>query len=133
MKSIFTLVCLAVGMAGALAQAPDLTSPDLWKPDQAPFYFKYNGKDSNTILPNWQASDENATVNGAAVHRYIYTDPDTRLTVTAEVRTFSDFPGAVDWVLYFKNDGTGDTPIIENIEVTTKVTAQFSGEEKKES
>jgi len=26
-----------------------------------------------------------------------------------------------------------DKPIIENIEVTTKVTAQFSGEEKKES
>jgi len=115
MKSIFTLVSFVFGASCAFAQTPDLTSPDLWKPDQAPFYFKYAGKDSSTILPNWQASDENTTVNGAAVHRYIYTDPDTRLTVTAEVRAFPDFPGAVDWVLYFKNNGTADTPIIENI------------------
>jgi alpha-galactosidase len=115
MKSIFAFCCLVVGAIGAFAQAPDLTSPDLWKPDQVPFYFKYNGKDSNTILPGWQTSDENATVGGNAVHRYVYTDPDTHLIVTAEVRAFPDFPGALDWVLHFKNGGTADSPIIENI------------------
>jgi alpha-galactosidase len=106
----------------AMAQMPDLTSPDLWKAANAPFSFTYAGKDSSQLLPGWQPSDENATVTGLAgnadhaVHRYIYTDPDTKLTVTAEVRTFPDFPGTVDWVLYFKNGGAVDTPIIENIQ-----------------
>jgi alpha-galactosidase len=120
MKRTFFYLFLA-SCSVAPAQTSDLTSPDLWKAANAPFSFKYAGKDSSQILPGWQASDENATVKGLAgnadhaVHRYIYTDPDTKLIVTAEVRTFPDFPGAVDWVLYFKNGGTADTPFIENI------------------
>jgi alpha-galactosidase len=115
MKSLLVSLLLLAAALPALAQAPDLTSPDLWKPGQAPFSFTYNGKDSATLLPGWQTSEEAATVAGHAVHRYLYTDPGTRLVVTAEVRTFPDFPGAAEWVLYFKNSGTADTPIIENI------------------
>ncbi len=36
-------------------------------------------------------------------------------SVSPEVRIFTRFR-AVDWVLRFRNDGTADTPIIENIE-----------------
>jgi alpha-galactosidase len=120
MKHLF--LCLFAGSAIAtFAQTPDLTSTDLWKAENAPFSFRYAGKESSQFLASWQASDENGTIPGLAgspdhpVHRYIHTDPDTKLTVTAEVRTFPDFPGAAEWVLYFKNGGSVDTPIIENI------------------
>ena len=35
--------------------------------------------------------------------------------MTAEVRQFAEFPGVVDWVLRFRNNGTSDTPIVEDI------------------
>ena len=114
MKHLIAILLSGAALAGR-AQVTDLTSADLWKPANPPFAFKYDGKDSSAVLPNWQASDENATAGGQAIHHYIYVDPDTRLTVTAEVQTYPDFPGAVNWVLHFKNDGTKDTPIIENI------------------
>jgi alpha-galactosidase len=109
------LLCLARSAVAALGQAPDLTSPDLWKPENVLFSFQYDGKPSSKILASWQASDENVAAGGGQVHRYYYTDPATHLKVTAEVRLFPDFPGTVDWVLRFRNDGTTDTPIIENI------------------
>jgi alpha-galactosidase len=119
MRSIFPLLGLTA--ATALAQTPGLTSPDVWKPANVPFSFTYDGKDSRAILPGWTTSAASGTVAGVArmpghaVRRYIYTDPATHLQVTAEVRAFHDFPGAADWVLRFKNTGTADTPIIENI------------------
>ena len=45
----------------------------------------------------------------------MYTDPATHLTVMADVRLYPDFPDAVDWVIRFRNDGSTDTPILENI------------------
>ena len=49
------------------------------------------------------------------IHRTTYTDPATHLTVMADVRLYPDFPDAVDWVIRFRNDGSTDTPILENI------------------
>jgi alpha-galactosidase len=116
-KSLLIFLFLGGTVVGALSQglAADLTSSDLWKPDHVPFSFKYGGKESAQLLSAWQTSDENATVADAEIHRYLYTDQATKLTVVAEVRLYPDFPGAIDWVLKFRNDGTSDTPIIENI------------------
>jgi alpha-galactosidase len=114
MKYLSTLLFFACS-AASWAQAPDLTSPDLWKPANVPFSFVYGGKPSSQLLATWQASDETVTAGDAQIHRYDYIDPATHLKVTAEVRLFPDFPGTVDWVLKFTNEGTADTPIIENI------------------
>ena len=117
LKSLFTLLFLTGSAAITWAQTtgPDLISPDLWKAANVPFYFKYDGKDSTQFLSTWQSSDENVPATGAHVHDYIYIDPASHLKVTAEVKTYDEFPTVIDWVLKFKNDGTGDTPIIENI------------------
>lgn len=115
--SIVTLVffVLAGGAVTAIAQSLDLTSPDLWKPEKPPFSFNYDGKASSTFLNKWQVSQETpATANGE-IYRYIYRDPVTHLEVIAEIRLYPDFPGAIDWVLRFRNEGSSDTPIIENI------------------
>lgn len=117
MKFLLAIFMLAAGVLNALGQslARDLTSPGLWKPERVPFSFKYDGKDSAQLLSSWQISQEAVTENGNQIERYAYTDPITHLKIIAEVRLFPDFPGTVDWVLKFRNDGTSDTPIIEDI------------------
>ncbi len=95
--------------------AGDLTSPDLWKPERAPFSFKYGGKDSAQLLTTWQLAHKAGGGNDGQVQLYSYTDPDTHLKITAEVRLYPEFPGVADWVLKLRNDGDFDTPIIEDI------------------
>jgi len=97
------------------AQQPDALSLSAWKSGPLPFSFKYDGKDSDQILPTWQRSEETAPSEGGETHRYIFSDPVTKLKVTAEVRTFHDYP-AIDWVLHFTNESTVDTPIIEDVQ-----------------
>jgi len=110
------LTASSISYGQASASFPDLTPPAHWVANQVPFSFKYDGKDSAQFLGSWQCSNENVPeCGGARLHRYIYTDPATRLKVTAEVRTFPDNPAAIDWVLRFRNDGPKDTPILENI------------------
>ena len=116
MRYYLTLLLLAGTAVTALGQtpAPAFGSADLWNPEHVPFSFKYGGKDSAQFLPTWQTSPE--PVEGdSGIRRYSYTDPTTRLKVTAEVRLYPDYPGAIDWVLKFRNEGSSDTPIIENI------------------
>ena len=109
------LVCLSLVAAGTtVAQSivGNLASLEFWNAAQVPFSFRYDGAESARILPSWRRSQESPS---ADVHRYIYVDPKTRLRITADVRQYSDFPGTVDWVLRFRNDGEADTPIVEDI------------------
>jgi alpha-galactosidase len=115
LRSLFTksvLAFLFFCAVGALSQTPSLTSSDRWKADQVPFSFQYDGRESAQLLPTWQTSHLDAA-NGTV--RYSYVDPKTRLRVTAEVRHYPDYPGMVDWVIWFRNDGPSDTLILENI------------------
>src|ERR1035441_10697815 len=111
------LFILAGSYTCALSQTltDDLSSPELWKPDRVPFSFKYAGKDSAELLKTWQTVTEDAAETKAQVQLYSYIDPVTHLKVTAEVRHYAEFPGVVDWVLRFRNDGNSDTPALENI------------------
>jgi alpha-galactosidase len=87
-----------------------------WKTNQPPFYFKYDGKESPDFISSWTKTEDAPTPSeGGATHHYIYTDPATNLKITADVRTYTDFDG-IDWVLHITNEGTVDTPILEDIE-----------------
>jgi len=111
-------VMLVSGSAlGVLCQtrAAGLTSPRLWDPNHPPFSFRYNGEESAQFLPAWEGSGVNVAGGSAQLRLYSYLDPATGLAVAAEVRIYPEFPGVVDWVLRFRNDGAKDTPIIENI------------------
>jgi alpha-galactosidase len=118
--SIFVL-----GDALSIAQSPAATtrlpdyasavSLDMWKPQDLPFSFKCGGKDSSQFLSTWQQKVETAPSAGGAIHRFIFTDPNTGLTVTAEVRTFNPLYPAIDWVLNFTNNGVIDTPMIDDV------------------
>ena len=128
LRSLFTKSVpsfLVIGTVAVWAQSPGLTSRDLWKTDHVPFSFQYDGKESAQVLRTWQISHQEM---GDGTTRYFYADPKTRLKVTAEVRYYRDYPGAVDWVIRFRNDGTSDTPIIENILPLLWAIAPSSGE-----
>ena len=80
-----------------------------------PFSFVYDGKESSKLLEQWKyeeiveklGMDRSKSIN-------IWTDSSTGLRVTYEVLRYNDFP-AVDWVLYFENIGTHDTPVIQDV------------------
>jgi alpha-galactosidase len=114
------LACIAL-CAHVMAQAPSIPQPlpnlglaSQWTADRVPFSFNYGGTPSARLLSGWRFTRETAAAT-AGQTRYSYTDPSTHLKVTAEVRTYADFPGVTDWVVSFKNEGTTDTPILDNI------------------
>ena len=89
------------------------TPPDVWQKG-VPFSFKYAGRESAQFLSSWSHADETVTADGGKILRRTYSDPVTKLRVIAEIRTFNDF-AAVEWLLKFRNEGTSDSPIIEDI------------------
>lgn len=94
-----------------------------------PFSFVYDGKHSSEFLKNWKYSHESRKLDDSKTeYIYTYKDPKTGLQVQCKCLVFSDFPVA-EWVLTFKNCGSGDTPIIENIQaIDTKWTYSNRGE-----
>ncbi|MFI5381144.1 MAG: alpha-galactosidase [Tepidisphaerales bacterium] len=91
--------------------------------DQNPYglSFVYNGAASATLLPKWPRQAKEEAIDARRQRREItWTDPATGLEVRAEAVSFRDFP-AVEWVVYLKNTGKTDTPIIENIQAMDAV------------
>jgi len=84
-----------------------------WK-SAPPFSFNYGGKPSTEFLSSWTRTGDAVSGEGDSVSRCSYIDPVTRLRVTAEIQTYAGYD-AVEWVLRFRNEGTTDTPIIDNI------------------
>lgn len=79
------------------------------------FSFIYGGQSSVDFLKNWKFEQTYRPLDDKRTeHVVIYTDPDTGLIVRSIVIEYHDFP-TVEWTLYFKNTGTSDTPIVENI------------------
>ncbi|MCL5102725.1 MAG: carboxypeptidase regulatory-like domain-containing protein, partial [Armatimonadetes bacterium] len=81
-----------------------------------PFSFTYGGASSSDLLPTWQQDYATEALDGQRTQFTItYTDPATGLRVKCVGIQYHDFP-TVEWTLYFKNTGSGDTPILENIQ-----------------
>jgi alpha-galactosidase len=81
----------------------------------APFSFVYGGAPSAQLLKSWRRGAETTDHAERVEHVVHWDDPHTGLRVTAVVKAFKRYP-AVDWVLYFENQGAQDTPIIEDIQ-----------------
>ncbi len=82
-----------------------------------PFSFQYDDKPSASLLPTWTVT-EDAPISiqqGRDRHRFTHADPRTQLEITADVTTFLDYP-AVEWVLGIRNGGTGDSPILSDLQ-----------------
>lgn len=91
-----------------LAEVQAVNAKSTWLDTfQHPFSFTYEGRPSGELLGGWKVEK--------LPNRTTWTDPSTGLRVTVEAVRYSDFP-AIDWVLYFENTGSRDTPIIEDIQ-----------------
>ena len=81
-----------------------------------PFSFVYDGKPSEEFLESWQRTEKTERLDDSRTRRtLVFTDPKTGLRVTCIATEFTEFP-TCEWTLLFKNTGTADTPIIENIQ-----------------
>lgn len=87
----------------------------LLQPGGPPFSFVYGGSDSKQLLKTWRRAVDTEDHSDLVERRVRWEDGKTGLALTAVVRSFKRYPAA-DWVLYFENGGTQDTPILENIQ-----------------
>ncbi|MCL5099037.1 MAG: alpha-galactosidase [Candidatus Omnitrophica bacterium] len=84
--------------------------------DQRPFSFVYNGRSSAELLPRWQPRLRLEKQTDQCFERALaFADPQTQLAVRCVVTVYRDFP-AVEWTLYFKNEGSKTTPILEQVQ-----------------
>ncbi|HEY3323663.1 MAG TPA: alpha-galactosidase [Planctomycetota bacterium] len=123
-------VTLADGKTLLLDDLPLASSENVFS-SALPFSFVYGGKSSAEFLASWkrqQAGSSSAPGGGEAGPATVrYTDPATGLEVTCELRSPAGY-AAADWVLYFKNTGMTDTPLIENIQPLDVTLTVPSGE-----
>jgi alpha-galactosidase len=81
-----------------------------------PFSFVYDGKPSSELLKGWKCQRSSQKLDENRTERtLVYSDPQTGLTVRCIGIEYGDFP-AVEWVVYFKNAGEKDTPILSDIQ-----------------
>jgi len=86
------------------------------KADRPPFSFTYHGKPSSAFLGTWKVDRKSKKLDEhRTAHTVTYSDPAGGLSVRCEAVEYDDFP-TVEWTLHFKNTGTADTPIVENIQ-----------------
>ncbi|MBU4399970.1 MAG: alpha-galactosidase, partial [Planctomycetes bacterium] len=79
-----------------------------------PMSFTYGGRSSRELLPAWKVTRNSTDESDRRLHTVKYADPASSLELVVEIREYKDFP-AVEWVQYFKNAGTVDTPIVEDV------------------
>lgn len=80
-----------------------------------PLSFLYDGQPAGKLLPTWKRTVGKATKEAGKERRSVtYSDPATGLEIRCDVTLFDAYP-AVEWIVWFKNTGKADTPILESI------------------
>jgi alpha-galactosidase len=80
------------------------------------FSFMYDGKPSAEFLKSWDVKQSSRKLDEARTeYTLTYVDPATKLTIRCIGVEYGDFP-AVEWMVYFKNAGGKDTPILSDIQ-----------------
>ncbi|MEO6434810.1 MAG: alpha-galactosidase [Tepidisphaeraceae bacterium] len=83
---------------------------------QQPFSFVYNGRHSAELLPTWNVERSNQKLDEHRAQRTLaWTDPQSGLVVRCVAVEYADFP-TVEWTLHFKNTGSKDSPVLEDIQ-----------------
>ena len=85
-----------------------------------PVSFIYGGETSEKLLPEWKCEiTENESCKPDSSQRSIcYTDPSTKLKVSCDVTSFSDFP-ALELVVRFKNEDWENTEVSKFLRISS--------------
>ena len=100
---------------GSVRYLDEVQDYSLLSDTRVPFSFKYNGVASSDLLPKWKRTAEKKDEADRVKYLTNWTDPETGLVVTADVTAFKEYP-AVEWLLHFANNGSKDTPILEDLQ-----------------
>jgi alpha-galactosidase len=101
-----------LGLVAALGIGCGAAAADAGAP---PFSFVLGGRKHTEKLEGWKRTAEELRVDGQRILRaFSFSDPASGLEVRAETVRFADFP-AVEWVLRFRNGGSSDSPVIEDV------------------
>jgi len=118
---LWSLVAAATAEAAANSAGADAWIAAHSGATGAPFSFVYGGEPSRKSIESWKcATDRQPAENGASHLTTTFSDPATGLVVRCECTQYSDFP-ALEWTVYFKNTGTADTPILEDVQALDTV------------
>lgn len=92
-----------------------------------PLTFDYGGTPSVSLFPEWDIRiDSSQNDLNAAYGTITATDPDTGLECRCEFKAYKAYP-AIEWLVYFKNNGSADTPILSNIQPLDTIFATAPG------
>jgi alpha-galactosidase len=90
-----------------------------------PFSFVYDGKSSSELLAHWEFKSGSRKLDEMRTkHILTWSDPQSRITVRCVAIEYDDSP-AVEWTLYFKNEGNERSPLLKDIQA---LDAQFERE-----
>jgi alpha-galactosidase len=82
---------------------------------QPPFSFTYDGQSSAELLNGWKFNSEHQKLDpNRTSHVLTWQDPRTGLHVRWEGLEYHDFE-SIEWTIYLTNQGSEDTPIIEDL------------------
>ncbi|MBN2474550.1 MAG: alpha-galactosidase [Pirellulales bacterium] len=107
-------------IAGMTAGGPDMADrwrEQLdWEDTPEPFSFTFGGESSARVLKRCRRTSEHQRLDAdRTAHAVLYCDPDTGLQIRWEGVEYPRFK-TVEWTLYFRNTGTSDTPLIDDIQ-----------------
>ena len=102
---------------GARLRLQDLPSADGIPSNPERISFVYGDKPGSALLGSWKRLErESRRLGGITLQEVTWRDPATGLEVRVSSKRFKDFP-ATEWVARFKNTGSKDSPVLENIQV----------------
>ncbi len=103
--------------SGAIQPLSELQIGPLPREDslQPPFSFQLDGRSSSALLPAWQVERAQRRLDSKrSEYTFRYLDPVSALSVRGVAIAYDDFP-SVEWTLYFKNNSSSPSGIIQNI------------------
>lgn len=81
-----------------------------------PLSFRYGGQASDDLLPIWRVQTTRRNLDERRTeYTFTWADPKTLLEVRCVAVEYRDFP-VVEWTLFFKNNSSIDTPVLESIQ-----------------
>ncbi len=96
---------------------------------ELPFSFRYDKRPSSQLLREWLVKRESRKIDEHRTeHTLSYSHPSSNLVVRAVAVEYKDYP-AVEWTLFFKNTGTSQTGMIEDIQALDTSFARAGGGE----
>jgi alpha-galactosidase len=120
-------VALASGKILRLGDLPVAAAP--WRGADYPFSFQYGDQSSDACLAKWGTTTGRVETAEATVQSGWKEWRDaSNVVVRMTQKRFQDF-AAVEWLLHFKNQGTNDTAILEDIQALDLMDTPISSEQ----